>query len=243
MHVSVIIPALNEAARIAAAVDSAWQDGVREVLVADGGSQDGTADAARARGAELIFSPPGRATQQNAAARVATGDVLLFLHADNRLGPACVAQVLDALGRDPQRLGGAFRQRIEHRHFKYRVLEWGNAWRVRWRGLPYGDQGLFFRRAAFEELGGFPEVRLLEDLLLMRQVRRRSWPLLLPGPLLVDARRWQRRGVLAQTLRNWSILTAYACGASPDNLATWYRRHDLDRDAAHRKQEGTADER
>jgi hypothetical protein len=108
----------------------------------------------------------------------------------------------------------------------YRCLDRGNAARVRWRGSAYGDQAIWMRRQLFFDLGGFPDVPLLEDLLLMRRFRRRAWPVLLPGPLHVSARRWQRHGVMRQTLRNWSILAAHACGASPQRLAHWYRRHD-----------------
>jgi hypothetical protein len=108
------------------------------------------------------------------------------------------------------------------------VLERGNAWRVRWRGLPYGDQAIFLRREFFESLGGFPEVKLMEDLLLMKKARRISWPRLLDGPVFIDARRWRRHGVIRQTLRNWTLLTAYQFGWAPDSLASYYRRHDAD---------------
>jgi rSAM/selenodomain-associated transferase 2 len=225
VDVSVIIPALNEAETIRQAIDSAWQAGAAEVIVADGGSSDGTFEIVEACNCQLVRSAPGRAVQQNAGADQARGDVLLFLHADNRLADSAVSQIEAALKRK-QVLGGAFRQRIDASGFLYRCLEWGNAARVRCFGLPYGDQAIFLRREIFYELGRFPEVRLMEDVKLMQKLRRRARPVLLPGPMYVSPRRWQRHGVIRQTLRNWSLLAAFICGVSPDRLAAFYRRHD-----------------
>ena len=121
----------------------------------------------------------------------------------------------------------ALRQRIEAEGWAYRWLERGNAERVRWLGLPYGDQAIAVRKVAFDAIGGFPDVPLLEDLLLMRRQRKQSWPVLLEGPVYVSPRRWQRHGILRQTLRNWGILAGYACGIPPAQLAAWYGRHDV----------------
>jgi hypothetical protein len=162
----------------------------------------------------------------NAGAHVSQGDVLLFQHADNCLCQGAAAQIREALA-SPETPGGAFRQWIEASGWRYRLLEAGNACRVRWIGLPYGDQAIFLRRALFFELGGFPEVPLLEDLLLMQRVRRHGRVALLPGPLHVSARRWERYGVLRQTLRNWTLLAGFAAGIPLERLASYYRRHDL----------------
>lgn len=224
MKVSIIIPTLNEAANIVAAVERAWATGPLEVLIADGGSVDRTPDLARGAGAQLLESPPGRARQQNAGARQAAGDVLLFLHADTWLAPEGLGQIAEALA-DPHVLCGAFRQRIEAEGRLFRWLERGNAWRARRRGLPYGDQGIFVRRLVFEELGGFPEVRLMEDVMLMKRLHRRTRPVLLPGPLNVSARRWRRHGVLRQTAQNWLLLSAARLGVHPDKLARFYAPH------------------
>jgi rSAM/selenodomain-associated transferase 2 len=195
------------------------------VLVVDGGSHDATSRLAQQAGASVLTAPPGRGRQQNAGAAQATGDVLLFLHADTWLVPGAAAQIAAAVS-DPRVQCGAFRQRIDHPRSIYRVLEWGNDWRARWRGAPYGDQGLWLRRALFERLGGFPETPFLGGLLLVRAAWRVAWPVLLPGPLYVSPRRWERYGVVRQTLRNWGILAAFACGAQPEQLAARYRRHD-----------------
>jgi rSAM/selenodomain-associated transferase 2 len=225
MLISVIIPALNEAANIGRAATSAWTAGADEVLVADGGSRDATRELAHQAGARVIESPPGRAVQQNAAAQAATGDVLLFLHADNWLAAASGMQICSALAAS-RRTHGALKQRIEADGWLYRCLELGNAERVRWCGLPYGDQAIFIRRAAFRAAGGWPAVPLMEDVLLMQRLRRQSWPLLLPGPVHVSPRRWQRHGIVRQTLRNLRLLAALSLGADPAQLASQYRQHD-----------------
>jgi len=225
VRVSIIIPTLNEAEQIERSIEHAQRSGADEIVVADGGSDDATVEFARRQNCELVTSATGRAVQQNAGARHATGDVFLFQHADAWLDPAAVDQIKTAL-EQPTVLGGAFCQQIEAAGTLYRLLEQFNARRVKWLGLPYGDQGIFLRRDVFLELGGFPDVELMEDVLLMRALRRRSRPVLLPGPIHVDARRWQRHGVVRQTIRNWSILTAHACGVSPSRLAQFYQRHD-----------------
>ena len=224
VRVSVIIPALNEAANIAAAIDGAWQAGAHEVIVVDGGSADGTLEIATRQKCLALSSVRGRAVQQNVGARRASGDVLLFLHADTWLAAGGVGQIVEAM--QPARVvAGAFRQRIDAAGVLYRLLERGNALRARW-GRPYGDQGIFVRREVFERVGGFPEVRLLEDVLFVRQLRRLGRLALLPGPLHVSARRWRRHGVVRQTLRNWRILAAAKLGVSPDQLAGLYPPHE-----------------
>ena len=224
MSVSLIIPALNESALVETAVVRGRACGADEVIVVDGGSDDDTVQRAQSAGGQVLQSPAGRARQLNQGASRAASDVLLFVHADNWLPEGAARQIGTALAFD-HTVGGAFQQRIEAAGRLYRWLEWGNARRIRWWQLPYGDQGIFVRREVFERLGGFPDVPLLEDLLFARRLRQEGHVALLPGPLSVSARRWQQQGVVRQTLRNWCILAAHRLGASPERLAPYYRRH------------------
>ena len=225
LRVSFIIPALNESENITRAVTTALAAGAAEVIVADGGSDDDTVKLAVDAGAKVVTATRGRAMQQNAGAKAATGDVLLFQHADNWCGQDTVQQIQAALD-DEAIHGGAFRQRIEASGWMFRLLEFGNSLRVKIRRMPFGDQAIFMRREVFEQLGGFPEVPLMEDVLLMRAFRKIAKPVLLDGPHHVSPRRWQRYGVIRQTLRNWRIQLAHRLGASPDDLARSYVRHD-----------------
>lgn len=222
LKISVIIPTLNEQPTIAAAIDSAIQAGADEVIVVDGGSTDQTTQLA-AETAVVITSPqPGRAAQQNRGAQQAGGDVLLFLHADCRLSADAIADVRRRLSLTPQIIGGCFRQRIDQPGLRYRALEAGNLWRARLLKWAYGDQGIFVRTSVFREHGGFPNVCFLEDLLMMKQLRRSGRIVVLDSHVKVSARRWQRRGILQQTLRNWLIVSLAQLGTSPQRLAKFY---------------------
>jgi rSAM/selenodomain-associated transferase 2 len=223
VRISVIIPTLNEQSTIVGTIERTQEAGADEIIVVDGGSRDETARLAYDAGCVVLECEPGRAVQQNRGADHASGDVLLFLHADTWPDPTALQQIGQAL-HDSSVSGGAFRQRIEARGMAYRWLESGNAWRVTWRGLPFGDQGLFLRAETFHQLGRFPEVPLMEDLILAKRLRKITRIRLLPGPLHVSARRWQKYGVIQQTLRNWTLQTAFACGVSPRRLARFYPR-------------------
>lgn len=218
--VSIIIPTLQEESQIAAAIESAVAAGAGEIVVSDGGSTDATVQIARSSGAsKIVRSLPGRGTQQNSGAAVATRDWLLFLHADNRLDSDCLnqlCQVSDATW-------GGFRQRIDSPRMVYRAIQAGNATRARWLGRVFGDQGLFVRTDVFRREGGFDEIPLMEDVELSSRLRRIAKPRLLDGPITISPRRWEQSGVVRQTLRNWSIQIAYATGTPPRKLATRYR--------------------
>ncbi|MDA1165866.1 MAG: TIGR04283 family arsenosugar biosynthesis glycosyltransferase [Planctomycetota bacterium] len=224
MKLSVIIPALNEAASIRHAVETAQALCPHEVIVVDGGSVDGTVRIAQTLDCHLVESSRGRAVQQNGGAAVATGDVLLFLHADTWLVPEGREQIERAL-QSPSIPGGAFYHRIDAGGVLYRLVEAGDALRVCCTRIAYGDQGIFLRREIFESLGGFPNVRLMEDVRLMKSLRDHGRLALLPGPLHVSPRRWQKHGALRQTIRNWCLLTAEHVGVHPDRLAEWYAPH------------------
>ncbi len=218
---------LNESKNVAKAVQRAFTITANdlelvEVFVIDGGSNDDTVAKAEAAGAKVLLSAPGRGQQLAAGSRAATGDVVLMLHADNWLDSEAAEQMETVL-KNPGIEAGAFWQRIEATGFRYRALEWGNAMRVRWFGLAYGDQAIFVRRPVLEAVGGIPEVPLMEDVTLMRLLKRRKHPALLRGPVHVSARRWKQNGVLLQTLKNWFLLMAFYLGFSTEKIARWYR--------------------
>ena len=221
----VVIAALNEQSRIATAIESAFTCGAARVIVSDGGSDDETAEVARRSGAEVVKSSRGRGQQLRLGAEQATEEMLLFLHADNWLEADCLEAVcqLVAKRRSNAPLWGGFRQAIEADHWQYRLLEWGNACRIRVRGIPFGDQAIFVQRRLYEQAGGIEPLPLMEDVILSRTLRRQSWPVLIDARVHVDARRWQKRGVVRQTLRNWGIQLAHRLGVSEDRLAGWYR--------------------
>lgn len=232
MQLSVVIPALNEAKKVSRCVESAFSlqqgwSGPIEVMVVDGGSIDATVAIAEAAGAGVRSSPPGRGGQLGRGIAATTGEVVLMLHADTFLHASAGSQLFEAFA-DPRVGCGAFRQQINGSELRYRLLEWGNALRARRIGMPYGDQAIFARRQLIEDVGGVLDVPLMEDVALMRRLRRKAWPVLLPGPLHVSARRWRRHGVVGQTLRNWMLVAAYSCGVSTTRLARWYTRTKAD---------------
>lgn len=226
MQISVVIPVINEQARIQHAVERAWAAGANEVIVVDGHSTDLTAELAHQTNCSYFLSTPGRATQQNHGVQQAIGDVVLFLHADTWLPPNACDQIRQHL-EDPTVIGGAFEQEIQSPRRLLKWIEKGNAFRVRWFNLAYGDQGIFVRKPDFLDLGGFPDVELMEDYMLSQRLRRRGRMVLLKGPLHVDARRWNQHGPIRQTLRNWLITLGFRLGIPPRKLAKFYRRHDI----------------
>ena len=223
--VGVVIPVINEAANLKGAVERAWEAGADRVLVADGGSSDGSWELLNNLKCERVQTAPGRGIQLNHGARLMDSTVVLFLHADCWLPSGCTEQIRDAVASGAFGWGG-FLQRIEGSGWKYRWLEWGNRQRVWWQRLVYGDQGLWVRRDWYEAVGGFPDIPLMEDFVLSQRLARRGRPKLLAGPLRVNARRWEKRGVLRQTLLNWRISMMFRCGVKPESLAKLYRRHD-----------------
>ena len=222
MQLTVVIPALDEADQITGAVASAGAAGC-EIIVVDGGSRDGTPGRAAAAGARVVASAPGRARQLAAGARLAKGDTILFLHADTRLPAGWENGVRSALA-DPGIVGGAFRLRFEPRSPALRLIEWGTRLRVALLRMPYGDQALFVRRAVLESLGGIPQVAILEDLDLVRALKRRGRIACLAFPVTTSARRYRSTGVLRTMLRNWAAVVGWRLGLPRERIAAWVRR-------------------
>ena len=214
-----IVPALNEAGRIGATL-AALQPLRRaghEVVVVDGGSDDGTAELAAAGCDRVVAARRGRALQMNAGARTATGDALVFLHADTRLPADAETMVLAAL---KDHAWGRFDVRIEGRHRLLRLVACGMNLRSRLTGIATGDQAIFVRRDAF---AGFPEIALMEDIAFSKRMKRAGWPACLRARVTTSGRRWEQRGVLRTILLMWRLRLAYALGADPARLAERYR--------------------
>jgi rSAM/selenodomain-associated transferase 2 len=221
VRIAVVIPALQEAGRIEAAIRSASAPGV-EVVQADGGIRDGTPARAEAAGARVVFSDPGRARQLEAGARAAHADILLFLHADTRLPDGYADQIRDVL-QDPDVAGGAFAFRFDERSPALRVVEWGVRVRTALAALPYGDQGIFVRRQVLDAIGGVPQVPIMEDLDLVRAVRRHGRLARLPAAAVTSARRYRQGGVARTVWRNTVAVAAFVLGIDRDRVASWYR--------------------
>lgn len=216
-----MIPALDEAERVAGAVASARATDAA-VWVVDGGSRDATVAQAQAAGARTLAAPRGRARQLEAGLRASEGEVVLFLHADTRL-PAGWADAVHAALADPGVVGGAFRLRFAGGGAALRLVEWGAWLRARVFGLPYGDQALFARRTALEAIGGVPQAPIMEDLDLARALRRRGRLVALPLAVDTSPRRY-RGSALRQMLRNWAALLAWRLGVDRRRVAAWYGR-------------------
>ncbi len=220
--ISVVIPTLDEAATIAAAIESVRDAG--QVIVVDGGSRDATCSIAETfAGVTVVTSAPGRGVQLASGAERCERPVWLFLHADCQLAPSALDEICKTFERAPTRGWGALRQRIDAAGFRFRLLEMGNAARVRFRGLPFGDQAMFVKADWYRRAGGFEPLPLMEDLRLSLRLRRRAWPLLVEGPVIVSDRRWRRVGVARQTVLNTLLQCGHALGISPARLARFYR--------------------
>ena len=227
VKLSVVIPALDEAEQIGAAVRSAFAEPLEgmgvEVIVVDGGSEDGTPERAAEAGARVIASGPGRARQLGVGARESRGEVLLFLHADTVLSAGFGTAIAADHAGIPQR-GGAFRFRFDTSSPGLRLIEWGARLRVALFRMPYGDQGLFVRRETLEEIGGVPQAPIMEDLDLVKAMKRRGRLALLPLPAVTSARRYAAQGVLRTMARHWLALCAWSFGVDRARVAAWYGR-------------------
>jgi rSAM/selenodomain-associated transferase 2 len=220
MSVSLIIPTLNEESSLAATLAALRRQRPHEVIVADGGSTDATRNAAG--GADLFLEAPrGRANQMNAGAARARGDVLLFLHADCMLEDGALPEAERRL-RNPEVAAGCFSMTVAADGRLYRWIDACATARVRLTGIAYGDQGLFLRRQLFERLGGFPPLRFMEDVFFSRRLRRHGRVIVARSRIFVSPRRWQRAGLVRQTLRNWTLTALAAAGVHPNRLATLY---------------------
>lgn len=221
MSISVIIPTLNEASCLAETLRRLREQRPLEILVVDGGSSDETSTIAAAGADRLLMGTRGRAAQMNHGASHAGGDVLLFLHADCTLEAGALAAAERGL-RQPGVVAGCFRMNVTSPGLLYRLIDGCATARVYFTGLVYGDQGFFVERSRFLRIGGFPPLRLMEDVFISKRLRRQGRIIVAPKRIFVSPRRWQRQGVLRQTLRNWTLTALAAAGVHPDRLAAFY---------------------
>lgn len=223
MRLSIVIPTLNEAGGIVAALKALQplRAAGHEVIVVDGGSADGTAALAAPLADRLIACPRGRGRQMNAGAAAAAGDVVLFLHADTLL-PERAAEVIAARLPGTGRRWGRFDVRLSGRHPLLRLVETMMNLRSRFTGIATGDQALFVERELFNALGGFPPLPLMEDIALSRLLKRHGPPLCLHEKVVSSSRRWETRGVCRTIWLMWRLRLAYFFGADPRRLAEIY---------------------
>jgi rSAM/selenodomain-associated transferase 2 len=220
---SIIMPVLDEGEGIAAALDAlaALRARGSEVIVVDGGSRDTTVQQARPRADRVILASRGRAAQMNAGAKQASSDVLLFLHADTRV-PADVDHVVLKGLEGSGRVWGRFDIKIDGRAPVLAVVAWFMNLRSRLTGIATGDQAMFVRRGAFQGVGGFPAIALMEDIALCKRLKRVSRPLCLRELVTTSGRRWEKKGVLSTIILMWRLRLAYFFGADPKELARQY---------------------
>jgi rSAM/selenodomain-associated transferase 2 len=223
-QLSIIIPALNEAACIR---QSLWQlQALRaqghEVILVDGGSGDTTVALARPLVDQLLTAPAGRAVQMNLGAQAARGPVLWFLHADTRVPEGAARSLIEAV----QQAGcwGRFDVQLSGDRLLLRLVATMMNWRSRYTGVATGDQGIFVSRELFDAVGGFAELPLMEDIDLSRRLKSLRWPVCLRDTLISSSRRWEQRGILRTIGLMWYLRLAYFLGVSPARLAVYYDR-------------------
>jgi rSAM/selenodomain-associated transferase 2 len=227
ISISIVVPVLNEEGILLPFLERLARLQHIEIIVVDGGSEDRTLSLLRNFSShssfQVLTAPRGRARQMNEGAKRASGESLLFLHADSTLSQTG----LDALSRvmsESDRVGGAFRLRIDSTSFFLKAVSWAANARSQYLGLPYGDQGIFVRRSVFEKVGGYADLPLMEDVDFIRRLKKVGPIVLLNEVIVTSSRRWNRDGRLYNSFRNFILLACYLMGISPFRLARWYHR-------------------
>lgn len=219
--VSIIIPVLNEAKILEQTLSQLHSElGHHELIIVDGGSTDDSTHIAEKYG-KVLISERGRAKQLNAGAAAASGNILIFLHADIWLEPGALAAVETALASGY--VGGGFRQKIDGKNILYRVIEIAGNIRGKYLKVFYGDSGIFLSRTDFEKIGGFPEIPILEEMEFSTALRRLGKTTLVTPHIHISDRRWETKGIVRTTINNWLITLLYFLKFSPGQLAKLYR--------------------
>ena len=221
MDISVVIPVLNEEKVIERNLRDLNKNLITETIVSDGGSNDDTVVIA-SRFAKVVHSNPGRGAQMNFGAKAATCDILLFLHADTILPDQWRDRILSSMA-DEGVVGGAFSLSIDSDRLSHRIIAATANLRSRLTKLPYGDQGIFVKRSVFEKIGGFKDIPIMEDVDLMRRLKKSGKVIILDDKVKTLARRWEKEGVVYTTIRNWLLLTLFYMGVTPERLYKLYK--------------------
>jgi rSAM/selenodomain-associated transferase 2 len=221
LKVSIIIPTLNEELVLKSTLTQIQQLLPHELIVSDGGSKDNTCDITNRLGHRLITSSAGRALQMNAGADGATGNILLFLHADSRLEPESYQKMLECM-QNPKWIGGAFALCIESGKWSLKLITLLANMRSRYFGLAYGDQGFFVRKEVFNDMNGFSPIAICEDLDFYRRLTKKGDVILLKEKAHTSPRRWVQEGIVFTTARNFIIAILFGLGFPPRILTKWY---------------------
>lgn len=220
---SIIIPTLNEEHVLGKTLSRLQDKKNCEVIIVDGGSSDATLTVAQKAGYRTFSSSRGRGKQMNFGATKATGEVLLFLHADTLLPDNFPQLIFDAINR-PNFAAGAFSLAIDSPGKSLAAIAWMANLRSRFLHLPYGDQALFTTRSLFSATEGYPEMEIMEDFVFIQKIKKDGEIIILPECATTSARRWQNVGIIRTTLINQLIVCGYSFGVPPVILAGWYRR-------------------
>lgn len=221
MKVSIIVPTLNEESVLENTLTQIQQLSPHELIVSDGGSNDNTRPIAEKLSHRVVTGSSGRALQMNAGAEQATGDLLLFLHADSRLEPESYRKMLEQM-ENPKWIGGAFTLCIESDQWSIKLIAALANIRSKYFGLAYGDQGFFVRKEVFKNMNGFSPLPICEDLDFYRRLRKKGQVILLKEKAHTSPRRWVKEGIVFTTARNILIAILFGLGFPPRTLTKWY---------------------